>query len=362
MIKILIFLFCFTISTFACQENFESKLDYDYEMYRDGPVLKVKNKGVVKKIEEVKKIVLGSYNIFNFNEYLGLTEEGRLEGEYNFINMKKEESQRVEMANAIISTEMDIICFQEIESLSAIKKFNEQYLNSSYFPLVILGNDSRGIQIGFLIKKDLPFNYELHSHRDTKHFHPTRKMKTTFSRDLPTLLVKDQNSNKVYMAILGTHFKSKRSQKSDPLSQKLRAKQAQTTVAIEKKFFRQYKNIPIFVMGDFNNDVMSSREFDVFRHEGFIDSFDIFFDVNVHDRVTHTFHSRKGTSFQQLDAIYLNRTAVSKDILLDSGIYRYKDINGTVKPIPSNFDERNLNPSDHFPIYVTIDMNKVLNL
>ncbi len=47
----------------------------------------------------------------------------------------------------------DILCLQEIENLNVLNQLNNNYLNSSnYTPLLIEGNDARGIDVAFLTR------------------------------------------------------------------------------------------------------------------------------------------------------------------------------------------------------------------
>jgi hypothetical protein len=73
-------------------------------------------------------------------------------------------------------------------------------------------------------------------------------------------------------------------------------------------------------------------------------------------RVTHTFHQGGSTSAKQMDAIFV-RNAES-DQIMSAKIYRYRDDNGVVKGIPQSYREREMNPSDHFPVVVDMSLNK----
>ena len=49
-----------------------------------------------------------------------------------------------------------------------------------------------------------------------------------------------------------------------------------------------------------------------------------------------------------------------QDLVLSAQVYRYKNADGTEKPIPTTFEERKKNPSDHYPVYAEIDLQKIL--
>ena len=74
------------------------------------------------------------------------------------------------------------------------------------------------------------------------------------------------------------------------------------------------------------------------------------------ERVTHTYHPRNGpTSYNQLDAILVNKNA--SELVLDAKVYRYKNKLGEKRPLPSSYAERELNPSDHFPVVLKLDLS-----
>ena len=62
--------------------------------------------------------------------------------------------QRNNTARAILDCQPDILAVQEVENLWTLRLFNDQYL-SGYFDrmLLIEGNDGRGIDVGFCIRK-----------------------------------------------------------------------------------------------------------------------------------------------------------------------------------------------------------------
>lgn len=60
----------------------------------------------------------------------------------------------------------DIIMFCEVGGLESLKNFNLLFLNNEYSTALIEGNSDRNIDVGFLIKKNLPFYFDLASNKN----------------------------------------------------------------------------------------------------------------------------------------------------------------------------------------------------
>ena len=89
------------------------------------------------------------------------------------------------------------------------------------------------------------------------------------------------------------------------------------------------------------------------------DSFDLSTTkLTAEERITHTFHPRGAeTKNSQLDAVLANKSGSS--LISKAEVYRYKNTDGSIKSLPKTYDERELNPSDHFPVIVEIDLSKL---
>jgi endonuclease/exonuclease/phosphatase family metal-dependent hydrolase len=67
------------------------------------------------------------------------------------------EIQRNNTARALLDSEPDVLAVQEVENLYTLRLFNEEYLDN-YFDRMLLidGNDPRGIDVGFLVRRGFP--------------------------------------------------------------------------------------------------------------------------------------------------------------------------------------------------------------
>lgn len=164
--------------------------------------------------------------------------------------------QRNNTAMAILETAPDFLAVQEVENIETLRVFNNKYLDD-YFENIYLfeGNDPRGIDVGFMIKKGL--DCKVLNLRTNCDIGVTKRVSipnmgymsygALFSRDC--LEVDVQIGDKV-ITFLVNHFKAQDGKES---SIEKRKKQAQKVLEIAKKVSAEGK-LPI-VLGDLNMDI-----------------------------------------------------------------------------------------------------------
>lgn len=304
-----------------------------------------------RKIENIAELNFATYNAYNLMQ--------SVDGSYT-----KTETKRRGVAKVILENNLDVVVLQEIENEASLKKFNLSYLQNSYDVLLSKGNDGRGIQIAYLIKKDLPFQFQLISHAKTKALYPvTGQTQEIFSRDLPNLKIwgphQNIQSEDPLFSFFGTHFKSKRDKDGDPQSRILREAQVKAATKIIQTEIQTHPSSFVMIAGDFNGDVRHEKEFDSLKTV-LKDVFDLGPEtVSSQNRITHSFHPHNGnTEYSQIDAFLVK----DPDPLLinKAFVYRYKSNTGIEKPIPRIWDERNTNPSDHFPVIFKFNFKRLL--
>ncbi len=241
----------------------------------------------------------------------------------------------------------------EIEGKESLINFNRDYLASSYRPFLNLGNDGRGIDIGFYVRKDIKLDVEMRDYKDRIWTDPvTQRTAPIFSRDLPTLILREPGQESPAVILMGTHKKSKRDRKQDKESRRLRARQFLETLNIAKELKSEFGQDTLIILGgDLNTDLRVDPDARMLLEE-FDDVFELAEKTIPEDqRVTHTYHPSSGsTVFSQLDGILISG---SLSRIIEAGIYRYKDKSGRVIPLPNSYDQRSKNPSDHFPVWFT---------
>jgi hypothetical protein len=268
-----------------------------------------------------------------------------------------------EQGKIILESGLDIISLQEVEDVEALENFNERFLGGQYRVLLIEGNDPRGIDVAFLVKKDLPFEIEQRTHKGETWQDPVeRGQRPLFSRDLPSLIFRKPGQAEPLFVLFGTHFKSKRDRPGDPESDIMRAAQVKRTAEILGRYRKEFgEDVPIMLAGDFNGAVAEEEAFKVLYGEGgMTDAFDALPNPpSDKARVSHTYHPRGArTHYKQMDAFLVSKKL--RGLVKAAFVYRYKNPDGSERPIPKSYEERDKNPSDHFPIMVTLDFQPLL--
>ncbi len=276
----------------------------------------------------------------------------------------------------------DVICLQEVESLLALRAFNEQFMKSTYpYALVIDSHDLRQIDVGILSKYPI---VNVRSHIDDK----DSDDEYIFSRDCLEATI--QVSKKTELTLFINHFKSKMVQgktaseikKATERADIKRKKQADAVKKIVKARFpgNEFSSKYFAVLGDFNDMPQSKPLAPIVKNAGLVDA--LASRIEAVDRWTH-FYKSEG-SVAQLDHILLspaldrklrsveierrgigfkswskkdpslrlpnNAKLVSSDedkspLMVDFQFRRFKDVS------PDNV------ASDHCPIFLDFDIN-----
>lgn len=318
--------------------------------------------GNKRELQTLKTLRLMTYNVENLFLHVGKFERTSAFEMNQKTDAHDKPEEEVRAIGGVIREENpDVIVLQEVESVEAMDNLNQKFLGGQYRTMMIPGNDTRGINIGFLIKSDLDLQAKLETHKDIMWMDPVDKKEIPlFSRDLPALILTKNGSDKPVMIVLGNHAKSKRDRPGDPESLIIRTAQFQGIAKIVQDYQQKYgAQIPTVLTGDFNTDVQHGSELRPLQ--GLMsDSFDLVEkNVTDRDRVTHTFHpERGGTVADQMDSVMVN--GVLSNSVQDVHVYRYKDANGKVKALPDSYQEREQNPSDHFPVVVDFSTEPLL--
>lgn len=279
-----------------------------------------------------------------------------------------------ELAKAAKEIDADVYVIQEVSRIEALRHFVKKYLDNEY-EIISEWSNTPGSQIGFLVKKSLDADFELRSHKDityTQRHGIYRVGEHVFVRDLPALYLRQKDGSNTRasddpdLVVLGAHFKSKLKTRGDPGSAIKREDEAQMTAVIVQQINRRFNGqVPIVLGGDFNTEIMESKETQSLR---FVlkDSLALMGSKLTEDqKVTHTWHPKDGVHAQQIDGLLVNE-AMSKK-LVDAHVYHYRDSSGKEKTYsldsqtkiyPLSYKQRSTNPSDHMPIIGIYDMTR----
>ncbi|WP_413293327.1 endonuclease/exonuclease/phosphatase family protein [Bdellovibrio sp. HCB185ZH] len=282
-----------------------------------------------------------------------------------------------DIAKSLIEINADIIMLCEVGGFESLKNFNHLFMNDAYSPCLIEGNSDRNIDVGFLIRKGLPFYFDLLSNkaRLINYLYPHERQSlnsgyqvkggkvTTshkFSRDVVELRLFKQDKDKPFMIVLLTHLKSRLDpERIDPNGFERRQAELRTLLEIYRELEEKNPQIPIMVAGDFNGNagiLNTDEEFrDIYTSTGLKDVFEV---ANLSAEERATFYQVKSsarTEGRQIDFAFLSPLMQT---LLKPGsakAFRYRDEFGSERGIPQNMEAKMRIPSDHYPIVFEIE-------
>lgn len=282
-----------------------------------------------------------------------------------------------DIANALKDIDADIIMLCEVGGFESLKNFNLLFMDEAYSPCLIEGNSERNIDVGFLIRKNLPFYFDLQSnkHRLINYLYPHERESLThgypvkggrittshkFSRDVVELKLFKSDREKPFLIILLTHLKSRLDpERIDPNGFERRQAELRTLIDIYQELEKNHPGVPVMVAGDFNGNASltsTDEEFkDLYNRTQLRDVMEVG-QVPQEERATF-YQVRNGsrTDGRQIDFVFF--PPLMQPMLKGGSarIYRYKDEFGMEHDIPRNIDAKLRLPSDHYPLVFEIE-------
>lgn len=281
------------------------------------------------------------------------------------------------LAKVFNEIDADIFMLCEVGGRESLENFNKHFLGDRYQVHLIEGNSDRGIDLGYLVRKSLPFKYDLisHKHRSIDFLYPHERLtKDTgytdrpsgritshrFSRDVLELRVFEEGAVNPVLVVMLVHLKSQLDRdRIDPSGRDRRRAELEKLVKIYQEIDRDLGGqAPILVAGDFNgaaSKLNTDSEFEsIYRDTRLLDALEV---ANIPPIERYTFMQigRNASQNRQLDYIFVSPQLHDRIDVKSTYVYRYKDIWGFVAPPPKNLAEKRLLPSDHYPVVVTFE-------
>ncbi len=271
------------------------------------------------------------------------------------------------LAEVIRQVNADIWMLNEIGGPESLANFNQHFLNGSFDCYLVEGNSDRGIDVGYLVKKDLNMKCVLISHKDRQliYDNPLRvqaELGTSalyFSRDCAELRLFDLQTQSLQVVLLLVHLKSKLDQEGkDHLGRKKRAAEVRTLVKIYKEIRSEVgSELPVILGGDFNGLVTGPHpepEFSpLFYETDLVDPFEEWMRPELERATQVQISPYSPRQLLQFDYILVPRNQLSQLNTDKSFVHRFTDDQGQPLPLPMTMEARSQLPSDHYPVTLT---------
>lgn len=283
----------------------------------------------------------------------------------------------IEIAKIIEEEKPDVMMLCEIGGEESLKNFNQLFLKDSYLPFLIEGNSDRNIDIGFLVKKDSPFLAKIFSNKTRElNFlyphenlslltgYPVKKDSQLFSRDCAELHLSTAFDRQPFLILLLAHLKSRLDpEKIDPGGTERRSAELRTCIGIYKELQKKYPNTSIIFSGDMNGYAgrptsagTPDTEFaSIYTDTDLTDLFEI---TNLGPELRATYYQIKNGGYadgRQIDYCFIPKSLHNHINHKASYVYRFKDEFGFPLAIPNSILAKTNLPSDHYPIFFTLE-------
>jgi hypothetical protein len=266
-----------------------------------------------------------------------------------FSNKPKEKC--LQLGRTIQESTADIIMMTEVGGPESLSNFAKYILNDDYFSLSLPSNSDRGIDLGYLVKKSLSLNCDLHSYVNFPLPDPSKR----FSRDVLRLDLSSEG--KIKCILLLVHIKSKLNiKKLDFEGRTQRALEVKALIKIYQELL--HLNVPILIGGDFNGvagEIDTEEEFLPIYRETDLKDIAHLTKIPLEERFSYIYFSRTGQRVvQQIDYLFISEQFTSLLDPLECYFPRYKNLEGGPLPIPKKMEQKHLLPSDHFPFLASL--------
>lgn len=273
-----------------------------------------------------------------------------------------------ELKKAILEVNPDVLMLCEVGGEESLRNFNEFFLNQQYSTALVEGNSDRNIDVGFLIRKNLPLYFDLQSNKNRPiHFNyaqdvdPSKPFTSLkFSRDVVELKLFQQNRDNPFLIILLGHLKSHLDpEKKDSHGFERRKAEMRTLIEIHEELRKSHPQTPQIVAGDFNGNasrLATEEEFRILYERTQLEDVLQIQDVKPEKRWTFCQIRPSGkVDTKQLDYAFVTPQLASLVKPQSAQIYRFKDEYGFEKDPPLTLDAKLALPSDHYPLVFELE-------
>jgi endonuclease/exonuclease/phosphatase family metal-dependent hydrolase len=233
-----------------------------------------------------------------------------------------------------------------------LEAFNQYFLNDQYLSISPPSNSNRGIDLGILIKKTLPYHHTITNHLQFE----KKGIKKDFNRNVLNLKLEINHNYKISFYVV--HLKSKLDfERKDFWGLKARTDEVLGLIEILNK----EKN-PFILAGDFNGNASLYNTDNEFLplyspNNKFLikDLLEVLM-LPIEERATHHYFKSGYRRSTQLDFLFLSEKLWNQVNLSESYPIRYLGDYGEKIDPPSNLGEKQKFPSDHNPLLLSLNL------
>lgn len=241
----------------------------------------------------------------------------------------------------------DVIMIVEVGGRQSLSNFNKHFLDNDYEVFFEPSNSERGIDIGYLCKRECPFNFFLVSHNDDKLDKGRR-----YARGL--LELRALQDGKTKATLLLTHLKSKLDlKKEDHEGRGQRGAEVRGILKTANKIKIKNPKAPLLICGDLNGVIHkedTEEELQAFAEAGYHDVLE-HLDLELPERHTYFYFNKRSDRVpMQLDYILVHENFAN---LIEKAHVLPMEEDRVPYP-PETLKERHKLPSDHFPVFANL--------
>lgn len=257
------------------------------------------------------------------------------------------------LSQTILNSGADIVMMTEVGGPESLANFAKYLLNDEYLAMSLPSNSDRGIDLGYLIKKTLHYEVDIHTHVDFPLPFPARR----FSRDVLRLDLKQQGEIKAILLLV--HIKSKLDlKKADFEGRTRRILEIKGLINIYNDLL--HFNVPILIGGDFNGHAGerdTEEEFRQIYEETDLKDIAYLAQIPEEERFSYIYFTRGGNRFvQQIDYLFISEQFAHLIEASECYFPRYMNLEGRPLPVPKKYEQKNMLPSDHYPFLATLKL------
>jgi endonuclease/exonuclease/phosphatase family metal-dependent hydrolase len=268
------------------------------------------------------------------------------------------------LADTLTAINADLVFMCEVGGEESLRNFSSLFLKGAYTPHLIEGNSDRGIDIGYLVKKDFPHRVELRSYKNRplklRYPHEIEGPSRThyFSRDCSELRIYKEGSAVPALVCLSVHLKSKLDPDGiDPEGLDRRTAEVAALTEIYREVRSEFSPpVPVIVAGDFNGCAKRSQLAAEFRPlaDTELESVMDILGREEEQAATQLQFGRGGQiTWLQIDYIFVTPELKRELLPEHSEVFRYRSELNVALPLPKTLEQRLAMPSDHYPVVAT---------